>query len=551
MKHKLKKLLLPLIVAVLLLVVSIVLYKLLYNTNEEDNTDKKVYNLTNKELSFTEYDRITQGKYFLLFDGINSCLINSNGNVLENYTDDVINMIKYFNSETYSDYYYILGDEFTLKKDSKVLATIKYNSLDFDLRKSTSSIYLLDDNNLLLLSNVTNSSTSGSVNVTYAYIYNFNQDKIYPKITSYNGIGIVNNSSDSVFLYIKDTKGYIDLYSVNNHKLVFNKYYPKVGNMDLDNNTIYSLSNKYIYVCSNTTDDNIYSGCGIIDTEGSVKISLKYDDKTIYDYNNDYYVIENNGLKYLYDYSNISKLSEYDYIMLSKKYVIAFKDEVMNIFDYNFNKLKSIDIGFRDVITSSSETNNKNIELIETNDSIIINTYDNESLDKKEEENSSLIKSYIYSDNMFETFKERRLYAYTDINNDVIIYYSPEYNGKSITKVFLYNKLLEGYRIIKFSETNSGKFKIINKCDDLSTGYILDNNYYIYNANYESSGTSYSNDLDYNNAICNSIGDYTVANTILYDQSKQKIAFNQIKNFTITNDNKYLIIHDNKVGVFQ
>ena len=318
--------------------------------------------------------------------------------------------------------------------------------------------------------------------------------------------------------------------------------------MDGTNKSI-SKSTKYIYVCSNATD-GVYSSCGLVDYEGNSKITLKYDDESILDYNDEYYVLKKEMYVYLYDYMNVTKLSDYDYIMLSSKYIITFNDEVMDIYDYSLNKLRSVDMGIREVITKDTADKSKNIELIDDENTIIINVYDNESIDEKDLESEEKVKSYVYSEYFKDTIEGRRLYGVYDSNDNLIMYYSPEYSGKSILKVYLYSYKLEAFRIINLN-SNSGNLEVIDKCSDLSVGYLLDGNYTIFNPKFESAGTAYNNETDYNNAICNSVGDYTVTNTVLYDKTNLKIAFGQIKALTKINDTDYLIIHDNKVGIFR
>ncbi len=551
---KKRKIIISIVISIVVLVGVIFLFKYINDNKTPVDEGKSVFNLISDELTFTEYDRLSYGKYYLFYDGASTSLLNGNGSLLENYTSDTLNVIKYFNTDYYSDYYYILGDTFILKRDSIEIATIKYDSLDFDLRKSAVSIELLDGKNILLTYKAKVSVPSKedpkkniSVDVSYAYVYNFIDKKLYPKISSYGGIGKVNNNSENVYLLLKNDKSEYDIYSIADYKLVLNNNYPKLG--IISDNALISKSSKYIYACK-VVNDGIYSSCGLLDYNGKEKISMKNDDNTVLDYNDDFYVYKKGSFAYLYDYMNVTKLSDFDYIQLSSKYIITFKDQVMDIYDYSLNKLKSIDVGLDEIIVRDTADKSKNLEIIDEGDTLIINRYDSTNIDSGKVEDESVIKTYIYSNSYKDTIEGRRLYPVYNYNNELTMYYSPEYSGKSVLKVYLYSKELEAYRIINLS-SNSGNFTIIDRCDNLSLGYILDNNYTIYNPSYESAGTVYSNINDYNNTICNDVGTYNTTNTVLYNKLKTKITFNQIKSLVKTESGNYLIIHDNKVGVFE
>lgn len=553
---KKKKTIIAIAISLILLVLCILLFALAGKDKDTVNTVKKTFTLVGSEVSFTNYDKISYGKYYLLYDGANTSIVNSLGKTIEKYSSDTLSMIKYFNSESYSDYYYILGNEFILKKDGVELATIKYDTLDFDLRKSSSTIEILNDEYLILKFNAkesipdkTDSTKKVTVNMYYAYIYNFKTKALYPKIVSYGNITKFNNSGEDIYLLLTNKDNNYELYSVKNNNVVFNNYYPKVGDLNTETNISSSKSSKYIYVCSKL-NAGIYNSCGLIDYEGKSILTLKYDDNSIIDYNDDYYVIKKDLFMGVYDYINVSILNGYDYILLSSKYVITFKDGIIDIYDKDLEKLKSFSTDLNEIITKDSDEKSKNVELIDEEDTIILNIYDNNSIDSDKVENSDKTKSYIYSADFKDIIEGRRLYPVYNSNNELSMFYSPEYSGKSILKIYLYSVKLEAFRIINLN-SNSGNFEILNKCDDLSIGYLLDGNYTIYNPKFDSPGTLYISEGDYNNAICNSVGDYTIANTSLFDSNNQKIAFNQIKAFNKLEDSTYFIIHDNKLGIFK
>ena len=154
------------------------------------------------------------------------------GKTIEKYTSDSISMIKYFSSESYSDYYYVLGNEFILKKDGEELATIKYDSLDFDLRKSAASIELINDECLLLLFNAKESAPDEkdankkvTVDLYYAYIYNFSTKTLYPKIVSYDKITKFNNNSEDSYLLLKKYTNFININFIINPYSIYNFYH--------------------------------------------------------------------------------------------------------------------------------------------------------------------------------------------------------------------------------------------------------------------------------------------------------------------------------------
>ncbi len=545
---KFKKIILPIIIGVVLIGLSILLYYIVDSNSTAVDTGKSIFELQKDEITFTGYDRINKGEYFFLYDGINTSLVDSEFNLLEGSTSKPVYFMKYFNSDEYSDYYYVLDSEFIIKKDGKELSTIKYNALDFDLRKSTVKVYMLDNENILLTNDSTETKDGNNTIITYAYVYNLSKKQLYSKFSSYNGLGIVDNNTNSTLL-IKDKNGYYDMYDTNNHKRVFNKYYAKIGNLDVDNNTTKSLSKLYMYVCSNVSN-GIYDTCGLIDYDNSVRLTLKYDDNSIFDYNDKYYVLKKGSSMVLYDYNNVTKLSDYEYIMLSNNYIITFKNEIMDIYNYELKKLKSTDIHLITIVGRDTKDTSKNIDIIDNNDIIIVNLYDNYNIDLGKTEDTTKVRSYVYGTDIYEEFDGRRIYKKSYYNGELMLYYSPLYIDDSISKIFLYNEDFVAFRVINL-DNNLGDLKIIDKCDDLSIGYILDNNYIIYNPNFESSGVEYPNEVKYNNSICNSSGNYNSNNTALYNKSKSKITFNQILNLTQTKSGNYLIIYDDNIGLFK
>ena len=211
---KFKKIILPIIIGVVLIGLSILLYYIVDSNSTAVDTGKSIFELQKDEITFTGYDRINKGEYFFLYDGINTSLVDSEFNLLEGSTSKPVYFMKYFNNDEYSDYYYVLDSEFIIKKDGKELSTIKYNALDFDLRKSTVKVYMLDNENILLTNDSTETKDGNNTIITYAYVYNLSKKQLYSKFSSYNGLGIVDNNTNSTLL-IKDKNGY---YDINNTK---------------------------------------------------------------------------------------------------------------------------------------------------------------------------------------------------------------------------------------------------------------------------------------------------------------------------------------------
>jgi len=543
-----KKILITLAIFLCVSVLGVVLYAVMISKTT-DTSNISNYSLTGEETLFSNYTKISNGKYFILENSINKAIINQNKELLEDYTTDELQMIKYFNSNNYSDYYYKLGENIQIKKDGEIVFELLYNVLDFDVRKSSSKIEALDDNNIFISNDTTIVIEENGKNVTkkisYGYVYNIENKVLYSKIESYDGFQKLYGINDENIILLKDIDGKYNIYSSKNNKVLLDKNYAKIGR--LNQNKYYGKSSMYMYVCNNLVD-GIYSGCGIIDSENKIKIALNYDDFTITDYNSSYYVIKNNTKSTLYDYSNKVILSDHDEILLSEKFIIAFKNEYMNIYNYELKLIKTIDVKLQEIISLSTSTNHKNIELVDSDETIIINTYDNGSLDEGKQEDAEKIKSYIYSEKINATISSSRIYpVYNDLN-EISMYYGLSYSGKSISKVYLYNNKLEAYRIIEL-DPNNGNFEIIHTCSDLSIGYLLDNNYYIFTLESGNKGTIYSNESEYYNKVCNDIKNNSKDTIKLYNGEKS-VVYNQLKEFYKIDTNKYLVFYDNKVGIY-